>query len=240
MARNYRIAVIGGDGIGPEVVREGLRVLERVASVHGFRVTPDALSVRRRALPEDEGNLSRDAAFSEVRGHDAILLGAIGDPRIEVGPARVRHHRQDALRARPVREPAPGAAVRRAPVPAQGHHAGRRELHRGAREHRGRLRRHARLLQEGHARRGRDAGDHLHAQGRRARDPLRVRAGAQAQSREEAHADRQGERGARHGSVDAHVRRGGRRVSRTSRAITSTSTPRACTWCAIRISTTRW
>ena len=36
MSRAYEIAVIPGDGIGPEVVREGLRVLERVASIEGF------------------------------------------------------------------------------------------------------------------------------------------------------------------------------------------------------------
>ena len=40
MSRDYRIAVIGGDGIGPEVVREGLRVLQRVAAIEGFQVTP--------------------------------------------------------------------------------------------------------------------------------------------------------------------------------------------------------
>lgn len=84
MSRNYNIAVIAGDGIGPEVVREGLRVLERMAAIEGFRVTitrfpfgAEHYLKTREILPE--------AAFQEVRGHDAILLGAIGDPRIEAG-----------------------------------------------------------------------------------------------------------------------------------------------------------
>ena len=78
------MAVIPGDGIGPEVVREGLRVLERVAAVEGFalRLTRYPFGAEhyletREVLPEP--------AFEEIRDHDAILLGAIGDPRIQVG-----------------------------------------------------------------------------------------------------------------------------------------------------------
>ena len=84
MSRSYRIAVIGGDGIGPEVVREGLRVLDRVAAIEGFTIAPtkypfgaDHYLKTKEIFPE--------SAFSEVKQHDAILLGAIGDPRIEVG-----------------------------------------------------------------------------------------------------------------------------------------------------------
>ncbi|HYM81503.1 MAG TPA: 3-isopropylmalate dehydrogenase [Candidatus Limnocylindria bacterium] len=84
MKKSYDIAVIAGDGIGPEVVREGLRVLERVASIDGFetRVTTypfgaDHYLKTKEVLP--------DPAFEEIRQHSAILLGAIGDPRIPVG-----------------------------------------------------------------------------------------------------------------------------------------------------------
>ena len=84
MAKHHRIAVIGGDGIGPEVVREGLRVLDRMASIHGFGV-----QLTRYPFGAEHYLKTRevfpDVAFSEVKGHDAILLGAIGDPRIEVG-----------------------------------------------------------------------------------------------------------------------------------------------------------
>ena len=84
MARDYSIAVIPGDGIGPEVVREAVRVLERIAAIEGFRVrlTKYPFGAQHYLATQE---IFPDKAFSEVRGHDAILLGAIGDPRIEVG-----------------------------------------------------------------------------------------------------------------------------------------------------------
>jgi 3-isopropylmalate dehydrogenase len=84
MPRSYDIAVIPGDGIGPEVTREGMRVLERVAALEGF-------SARTTTYPFGAEHYLRtkevfpEAAFSEVKGQHAILLGAVGDPRIEVG-----------------------------------------------------------------------------------------------------------------------------------------------------------
>ena len=84
MPKSYSIAVIPGDGIGPEVVREGLRVLERVAAIEGFEVRlthypfgAEHYLKTKEALP--------DPAFGEIEAHSAILLGAIGDPRIPVG-----------------------------------------------------------------------------------------------------------------------------------------------------------
>jgi 3-isopropylmalate dehydrogenase len=84
MPKTHRIAVVPGDGIGPEVVREGLRVLERVAALEGF-----GLSLTRFPFGAEHylktKEILPDSAFEEIRGHDAILLGAIGDPRIQVG-----------------------------------------------------------------------------------------------------------------------------------------------------------
>jgi 3-isopropylmalate dehydrogenase len=84
MAGDYRIAVIPGDGIGPEVVREALRVLERVASIEGFRVKPTRYPFGAEHFLKTQ-EVFPDSAFEEVKGHDAILLGAIGDPRVPVG-----------------------------------------------------------------------------------------------------------------------------------------------------------
>jgi len=84
MSKSYAIAVIPGDGIGPEVVREGLRVLDRVAAIEGFQVKPTSYPFGAEHYLKTK-EVFPDAAFSEVKGHDAILLGAIGDPRIEVG-----------------------------------------------------------------------------------------------------------------------------------------------------------
>ncbi len=84
MGKSYNIAVIPGDGIGPEVVEQALRVLERAASIEGFEAR-----IARFGFGAEHYLRTREifpaAAFDEVRGHDAILLGAIGDPRVEVG-----------------------------------------------------------------------------------------------------------------------------------------------------------
>jgi len=84
MSRTHRLAVIGGDGIGPEVVREGLRVLERIASIEGFRIETTKFPFGAEHYLKTK-EIFPESAFSEVKQHDAILLGAIGDPRIEVG-----------------------------------------------------------------------------------------------------------------------------------------------------------
>jgi 3-isopropylmalate dehydrogenase len=84
VSKTHAVAVIPGDGIGPEVVREGLRVLERVAAIEGFRVKTTAYPFGAEHYLKSKEVLP-DPAFEEIKGHDAILLGAIGDPRIPVG-----------------------------------------------------------------------------------------------------------------------------------------------------------
>ena len=84
MSRSYSVAVIPGDGIGPEVVREGLRVIERVAAIEGFSLKFSRYPFGAEHYLKTK-EIFPESAFSEVKGHDAILLGAIGDPRIEVG-----------------------------------------------------------------------------------------------------------------------------------------------------------
>jgi 3-isopropylmalate dehydrogenase len=76
--------VIPGDGIGPEVVREGLRVLERVAAIEGFSFEATRYPFGAEHYLRTQEVLP-DAAFEEIRGHDAVLLGAIGDPRTPPG-----------------------------------------------------------------------------------------------------------------------------------------------------------
>ena len=84
MSRTHRIAVVPGDGIGPEVVREGLRVLERAAELAGFQVALTRYPFGAEHYLRTQ-ELLPDAAFEEVRGHEAVLLGAIGDPRLPAG-----------------------------------------------------------------------------------------------------------------------------------------------------------
>jgi 3-isopropylmalate dehydrogenase len=75
-----RLAVIAGDGIGPEVVAEGLKVLREVAP--DIESTPYDLGAARW---QRTGELLPDTVLDELRKHDAILLGAIGDPGVPSG-----------------------------------------------------------------------------------------------------------------------------------------------------------
>jgi len=79
--RRYRIAVIAGDGIGHEVVPEGIRVIEEAGRRFGFtmewRPVPWGCAYYRetgRMMPAD--------GLATLAGHDAIFLGAVGDPAV--------------------------------------------------------------------------------------------------------------------------------------------------------------
>ena len=75
-----RLAVIAGDGIGPEVIGEALQVLDAV--VDGVETTDYDLGARRY---HRTGELLTDSDLASIREHDAILLGAIGDPSVPSG-----------------------------------------------------------------------------------------------------------------------------------------------------------
>jgi 3-isopropylmalate dehydrogenase len=79
-----RIAVLPGDGVGPEVVDEALRVLVRVQELEGLDVDIVPYPFGAEHFLET-GELLPDSALDEFKDMDAILLGAIGDPRVEVG-----------------------------------------------------------------------------------------------------------------------------------------------------------
>lgn len=168
-----RLAVIAGDGIGPEVVTEGLKVLREVApDVEPTHYDLGAMRWQRT----DE--LLPDTVLDELRGHDAILLGAIGDPSVPAGDPRARAAAAAALRARPPRQPPPGAAVRRRHQPAGRPRARRHALRAG--RHRGPLRRQRRRPPQGHPAGGRHRGKPQHRLRRRAGGALRLRAGRHA------------------------------------------------------------
>jgi len=79
-----KIAVIGGDGTGPEVVREGRKVLEAIAASEGFKYeTQDYDFGGDRYL--ETGEVLPDSAVEELRGFDAIYLGAVGHPDVAPG-----------------------------------------------------------------------------------------------------------------------------------------------------------
>ncbi|MGZ5292389.1 MAG: 3-isopropylmalate dehydrogenase [Actinomycetota bacterium] len=80
--RSYRVGVIPGDGTGPEVVREGLKVLDAVrdgfaTEIVGFDLGADRYLRTGEVLPDEE--------LEQLRALDAIFLGAVGDPRVKPG-----------------------------------------------------------------------------------------------------------------------------------------------------------
>lgn len=80
----YNIAVLPGDGTGPEVVREGIKVLDEVSSKLGFKLNYTYYDLGgERYLRTQE--VLPDSVLAELRGYDAIYLGAIGHPDVKPG-----------------------------------------------------------------------------------------------------------------------------------------------------------
>ena len=82
MARTTTIAVIGGDGIGPEVIAEAVKVLRAAAGDTAVRTTSYDLGAERYART---GEILPDSVLAELAEHDAVLLGAVGDPKVPSG-----------------------------------------------------------------------------------------------------------------------------------------------------------
>jgi 3-isopropylmalate dehydrogenase len=84
MNRTYKIGVIPGDGTGPEVIAEGLKVLKAASELGGFRyelVNYDLGGERYLKT----GKLLPDSILEELRGMDAIYMGAVGHPKVKPG-----------------------------------------------------------------------------------------------------------------------------------------------------------
>jgi 3-isopropylmalate dehydrogenase len=77
MARHVRLGVIGGDGIGPEVVAEALKVLDAVAPSHDVAFDTSAYDLGAGRW-HATGEVLPDSVLAELRECDAILLGAVG------------------------------------------------------------------------------------------------------------------------------------------------------------------
>jgi len=84
MGKSYRIAVIPGDGTGPEVIREGLKVLKAVSTANGFQCQLQEYDLGgERYLRTKE--VLPDSVLKELRQVDAIYLGAVGHPDVPPG-----------------------------------------------------------------------------------------------------------------------------------------------------------
>jgi 3-isopropylmalate dehydrogenase len=80
----YRLAVIGGDGVGPEVIDASLSVLEAAAERFGFQFETTAYDLGGDRYLRT-GEVLPDSVEEELAGHDAILLGAVGTPAVAPG-----------------------------------------------------------------------------------------------------------------------------------------------------------
>jgi 3-isopropylmalate dehydrogenase len=103
-----RLAVIPGDGIGAEVVAEGLKVLEAALATEGSKAETTTYDLGA-ARWHRTGETLPDSVLEELRGHDAILLGAVGDPTVPSGVLerglllRLRFELEHAVNLRPVK-----------------------------------------------------------------------------------------------------------------------------------------
>ncbi|MCU1431138.1 MAG: leuB [Actinotalea sp.] len=84
MTRSIRLAVVAGDGIGTEVVEQGLRVLDAAVAGSDVTIATTELDLGARRW-HATGETLTDTDLATVREHDAILLGAIGDPGVPSG-----------------------------------------------------------------------------------------------------------------------------------------------------------
>ncbi len=110
MTETYRIAVIAGDGIGKEVMPEGLRALRAAAARYGFGIDAVEFDYASAEYYTAHGKMLPDDWFEELRTFDAIFFGAVGWP--DVVPDHVslwgsllqfRRHFDQYVNLRPVR-----------------------------------------------------------------------------------------------------------------------------------------
>lgn len=83
-ARTFSLAVIGGDGIGPEVVAEGLRVLDVISAKYGVTFTETSYDLGA-GYWHRTGEVLSASVLAQLAKSDVILLGAVGDPTVPSG-----------------------------------------------------------------------------------------------------------------------------------------------------------
>ena len=143
----YKIAAIGGDGIGPEIVAEGKKVLEAAGEKFNFDIQWTDFDIGADRYLHS-GKLVTEEELKELSKFKAIYFGAIGDERVKPGILEkgillaLRFHFDMYVNLRPIKTPA------RCRNPACREDAARHRLCRRAGEHRGLLRRHRVPVQE--------------------------------------------------------------------------------------------
>ena len=109
MSKNYHIAVLPGDGIGPEVMNQAMKVLEAVRQRFAMHITTSQYDVGGAAI-DRQGTPLPQATVAGCEQADAILFGSVGGPKWEHLPPA------DAETEEPKQEPAPVVDARPKPV----------------------------------------------------------------------------------------------------------------------------
>jgi 3-isopropylmalate dehydrogenase len=108
MKKEYRIAVIPGDGTGPEAIAEGIKVLKTVAVSNEFQINFKTFKLGGENYLKT-GETLPDEAIEALSSYDAIYLGAIGHPDVKPGILekeillRLRFHFDQYINLRPVK-----------------------------------------------------------------------------------------------------------------------------------------
>lgn len=108
-----RILALGGDGIGPEILEQGLRVARRLAEVSGVELSIST-GLLHGASWDQHGTFCTEGVMNQARASDAVLVGAVGGPKwdnirvpggaeCQDGLMYLRHHLQTYLGLRPSR-----------------------------------------------------------------------------------------------------------------------------------------
>ena len=84
MSKTYNIAVIPGDGTGPEVIAEGLKVLQTASGKFGFKLNLTNFDFGGERYIKT-GETLPHGAIDELKEYDAIYLGAIRHPDVKAG-----------------------------------------------------------------------------------------------------------------------------------------------------------
>lgn len=92
MVRTHKIAVLPGDGIGPEVMKEAVRVLDAVAKKHGFQTETEWADVGGAAI-DNHGHPLPDSTLKLCESSGAILFGSVGGPKWEHLPPHLQPER---------------------------------------------------------------------------------------------------------------------------------------------------
>lgn len=116
--KEYHVCLMPGDGIGPEVTAEAKKTIDRAAALFGFAVAWQSYPYGAEHYLKHKVTLP-ETAFAEFAQFDAMLLGAVGDPRVKPGPLEqeillaLRFHFDQYVNLRPALS-FPGAPL---PVP---------------------------------------------------------------------------------------------------------------------------